>query len=106
MTSQEFCQLEDADVMFCGTLYHLPKNAGDETSPLCTREQFRTGSEPFAHVFNDGIIRRYRKPIGSLDALTVVHNRRPVDPDLPSALAKVVAAKETWPGYRGGDDPA
>ena len=45
---------------------------GDRTGPICTREQYENFEESFAHLFEDGRIRRHGQEIGTIDDIEFI----------------------------------
>lgn len=68
-----------------------------EGGAICTREQFKNGEASFAHLFADGLIRRYNSVIGSLSDLEIIGEEEAEisDEGMEKVMEKILSG-ESW----------
>jgi hypothetical protein len=82
-------------IRFKGDAYFFISRHGDDLNAggaIATEEQFVNGLTSYAHLFRDGVIRRFKLPIGTIADLEVIDHS---DPPFPTeeALCRILTRK-------------
>lgn len=59
-------------IKFQGQEWLFPHHSLEKGGPICTPKQYAEGIVSYAHLFKDGIVRRFNEPIGTIKDIEVL----------------------------------